>query len=417
MFNNNVYTGLLFPLLYAIQASFRCSQKRLTKIPQEIWTNVTKLDLSHNDLNLSHPETLRALQRFENLVHLNLSANYLPLLVRGSLSSLPSLEVLDLSRCQLAELERGAFEGLPRLQKLFLGHNRLQGSVATALKELTGVLSYLDLQGNPRLSFTPFDGPKGARRAFRFKGSKPHVHEHIHEGLCYSVHLRQQHIEPKYLCDNCFFLCITFSGFEEKRISGKLNHRKLLAEEPLPFTTSPTPNTTFNGERSPLNTLTTMCYIKQWVTSPFSPTDTTSGRVPAHNWQFLLGLLVTAITLSIAVAVLAKCKLLHRYVSSYRHSRLTNSDSVSQYDPEVYEVGFAPRGGAATISNGIGDNDEDEEEGVEEDDDGFIEDNYIQPSERERASRALEHQEREEEEDEEEEEEEEDEDELEFTIG
>ncbi|XP_041913687.1 type III endosome membrane protein TEMP [Alosa sapidissima] len=336
------------------KASFHCGQKKLTKIPEEIWTNVTRLDLSDNGLILSHPDTPRTLQKFEKLVHLNLSANYLPLLDRGLFSNLPSLEVLDLSRCQLSVMDTEAFEGLPRLQRLFLGHNRLQPSVSTALKELRGVLSYLDLQGNPRDSSAPYDERKGAQKVTRFKASKGHVHDHDYE------------------------------GFKEKRISGKVNHRKLLAEDPFASTT-PVPSTTLN--------------------------DTAPVRVPAHNWKFLVGVLITAITLSIIVAVLAKCKLLHQYLASYRHSRFTNIDSESHYDPDVYEVGFASRGGAATISNGIADHDdeEEEEEGDEEDDDGFIEDNYIQPSERERAARAAQQQVKEEEEDLD--------DDLEFTIG
>lgn len=127
-----------------------------------------------------------------------------------------------------------------------------------------------------------------------------------------------------------------------------------------------------------------------------------------------MGVLITAITLSIIVAVVAKCKLLHRYLASYRHSQFTNVDSESNYDPDMYEVGFAQRGGAATISNGMADHDDEEEgEEDEEDDDGFIEDNYIQPSERERAARAAEHQQREEEDDLEDDLQ----DEMEFTIG
>ncbi|XP_062412582.1 type III endosome membrane protein TEMP [Sardina pilchardus] len=340
------------------KASFHCSQKKLTKIPEEIWTNVTRLDLSKNGLILSHPDTPRTLQRFEKLVHLNLSANYLPLLARGLFSSLPSLEVLDLSWCQLSVVDTEAFEGMPRLQRLFLGHNRLQPSVSTTLKELRGVLSYLDLQGNPRDSFAPHEGPKGAQKVTRFKASKGHVHDHGHE------------------------------GFKETHISGKVNHRKLLAEDPFYSTPAPT-STTLN--------------------------DTTAGRVPPHNWKFLVGVLITAITLSIIIAVLAKCKLLHQYLASYRHSRFTNVDSESNYDPDVYEVGFASQGGASMVSNGIADHDEEEEdeEEDEEDDDGFIEDNYIQPIERERAARAAQQQAKEEVEDLD------DElgDDMEFTIG
>uniref|UniRef100_A0A8C7V9P1 Chromosome 1 open reading frame 210 n=1 Tax=Oncorhynchus mykiss TaxID=8022 RepID=A0A8C7V9P1_ONCMY len=77
----------------------------------------------------------------------------------------------------------------------------------------------------------------------------------------------------------------------------------------------------------------------------------------SKSWQYLVAVLVTAISLSLLIAVLAKCQLVRRYLASY---------------PKMYM--------------------EDEED----DDDGFIEDNYIQASERERAKRALELQEEEE---------------------
>lgn len=139
---------------------------------------MTKLDLAGNNLVLSDLQTLKALQRFDKLVYLNLSANYLPLLARDMFSSFSFLEVLDLSSCQLTVIEEGALEALPRLQKLFLGHNKLQTSQSPVLKNLSGVLSLLDLQGNPAL----YDGPKQARRVIRLKASQEHLHEHNHEG-------------------------------------------------------------------------------------------------------------------------------------------------------------------------------------------------------------------------------------------
>uniref|UniRef100_A0A8C7NPM2 Chromosome 1 open reading frame 210 n=1 Tax=Oncorhynchus mykiss TaxID=8022 RepID=A0A8C7NPM2_ONCMY len=81
----------------------------------------------------------------------------------------------------------------------------------------------------------------------------------------------------------------------------------------------------------------------------------------SKSWQYLVAVLVTAISLSLLIAVLAKCQLVRRYLASYRHTRLIEGDTASQCDPNSLE---------------------DEED----DDDGFIEDNYIQASERERST-------------------------------
>uniref|UniRef100_A0A8C7CXL2 Type III endosome membrane protein TEMP n=1 Tax=Oncorhynchus kisutch TaxID=8019 RepID=A0A8C7CXL2_ONCKI len=89
----------------------------------------------------------------------------------------------------------------------------------------------------------------------------------------------------------------------------------------------------------------------------------------SKSWQYLVAVLVSAISLSLLIAVLAKCQLVRRYLASYRHTR---PHPVAVPQGEMYM--------------------EDEED----DDDGFIEDNYIQASERERAKRALELQEEEE---------------------
>ncbi|XP_014024254.1 leucine-rich repeat-containing protein 19 isoform X2 [Salmo salar] len=296
-------------------ASFNCSWRKLAHIPTEIWNNATALDLSHNHLNLTNPQHLRQLQRLDQLVNLNLSGNYLPLLEKGHFCSLPFLQILDLSGCQLTSMEAGALQGLPRLGKLFLGHNILQAPLSVSAQ----TISFLDLHGNQELDHGSDDSSTGIRRPF---------------------------------------------------------HRKLLTEViELPSPTPANSMTTTNGSE-----------------------DGGQSRL-SKSWQYLVAVLVTAISLSLLIAVLAKCQLVRRYLASYRHTRLIEGDTASQCDPNSLEVGFSMHnhGGQARSTHpaAVPQGEMDMEDEEDDDDDGFIEDNYIQASERERAKRALELQEEE----------------------
>ncbi|XP_030647745.1 type III endosome membrane protein TEMP [Chanos chanos] len=143
-------------------------------------------------------------------------------------------------------------------------------------------------------------------------------------------------------------------GLEQNLVMHRSFHRKLLTTE------TPVTSTAANG------------------------TDDNQRR-PSGSWKYLVAVLVTAITISILIAVLAKCKVIHDYVASYRHSRLSEADATSQGDPASLEVGFSTQRGQGRRSHMAMSPEE-----VEEDDDGFIEDNYIQASDRERAERAAE---------------------------
>ncbi|KAE8291218.1 hypothetical protein D5F01_LYC10813 [Larimichthys crocea] len=117
------------------------------------------------------------------------------------------------------------------------------------------------------------------------------------------------------------------------------------------------------------------------------------------DWSYLAAGLGTALTVSLLIVVTVKFRLFHRFLASYRHSLLEETDGVSQYGQEDVSFPNSVMGRMGTVGRTLDD-----------DDDGFIEDNYIQASEKDRA-------EREREEEEGGEETEDSDEDLEFTIG
>uniref|UniRef100_A0A3Q2X4Z1 Uncharacterized protein n=1 Tax=Haplochromis burtoni TaxID=8153 RepID=A0A3Q2X4Z1_HAPBU len=73
---------------------------------------------------------------------------------------------------------------------------------------------------------------------------------------------------------------------------------------------------------------------------------------PKVEFSYLAIALGTVITLSLFIVLVIKFRVLHRFLASYRHSLLQESDG-GRTQPEL-----------------------------DDDDDGFIEDNYIQPGEK-----------------------------------
>lgn len=70
-----------------------------------------------------------------------------------------------------------------------------------------------------------------------------------------------------------------------------------------------------------------------------------------------MGFVLIAITLSLLIAAAAKCKVFHRYFRSYRHRPLPENEWAAESQSELPGVPIPHQ----------------------DDEDGFIEDNYIQP--------------------------------------
>lgn len=96
------------------------------------------------------------------------------------------------------------------------------------------------------------------------------------------------------------------------------------------------------------------------------------------DFSYLVAGLGAVLTLSVLIVVAVKFRFFHRFLASYRHSLLRESDVVSQYGPE--EPSFP-----SSITGRMGVN----QTVLDDDDDGFIEDNYIQTGEKNRAERVI----------------------------
>ncbi|KYO25067.1 hypothetical protein Y1Q_0012404 [Alligator mississippiensis] len=315
-----------------------CSGNSLLRTPDALLRTITGLDLSRNSLVV--PKHGALLNGFPALRSLNLSSNPLFTLYPATFSGLGALRLLDLSHCGLAHLHPAALQGLGNLHTLLLWGNWLR-ALEVSMIPAHGVLSHLDLRNN-QLAYAA--GPVLQRM-----GGILRVQLQGNPWACNcSASVLQQWLLQRQAVQ---VLCASppaLQGQDIKTLTsqdlGCRGQRRLPRAEPS-TSTQPLPTAAGN------DTATTPLVGKG-----------------GNSWPYLVGFILCAIGISILIALAAKCKLFHKNFASYRHRPLPDTSSVVNGSAEESAAWEENQPGPIGRLQ-------------PEEDDGFIEDNYIQPRE------------------------------------
>ncbi|XP_034978500.1 type III endosome membrane protein TEMP [Zootoca vivipara] len=315
-----------------------CSGKSLLHAPKSLPRHITNLDLSFNSLIMPRHGTF--LRSFPSLHSLNLSSNTIPTLYPGLFCNLGALHLLDLSSCSISNMHSNSFLGLKNLHILLLKNNKLQ-YLEPSVFPVPGNLVHLDLQDNELLY---------SDELARLLVERIHHVELQGNPWVYSASItpsRQglQQTEAELIHDSHLEL-------QTKEITGSTldyqdhGHRRKV--------------------RVPRDENSANLTSKNYTSTTTLP----PGKV-AHSWPYFAAFVLSAIAISIVIALVAKCKLFQRNRASYNHQRLPDSRSIGSSHAEEadMDVAYERNQGIPRVAGCPA-----------EDDDGFIEDNYIEPN-------------------------------------
>ncbi|KAG9471591.1 hypothetical protein GDO78_014124 [Eleutherodactylus coqui] len=300
------------PCTLSAQGGADCRGRGLTKFPFTLPHDIKDLDLSANSIH----RLSRFPVTFSELRYLNLSGNRLKVISGGgAFRKLTSLQTLDLSSCGISRVYPEAFLRLRHLRTLILRNNTFRDLDLWPRPLIA--LTRLDVRGTTLMSSDRMGDlmDQLARRRFRDCSSGRAIHA------------------------------------SQDQASGDFCSRAMLKEKRERDVQSADKAKSEDIKR----------YVRD-VNDSLSSNSSSRSETPAvsqgRSWPYLVGFVLIAGTVSLLIAVVAKCNLCHQHLRSYRHRPLPENEWITESQNELPGI---PLPG-------------------QDDEDGFIEDNYIQPS-------------------------------------
>ncbi|XP_069864357.1 leucine-rich repeat-containing protein 19 isoform X1 [Dipodomys merriami] len=334
------------------EVKYNFTEKNYTLIPADISNNVSILDLSYNQITLNLAD-IKVLQMYFLLIELYLNQNSISILHNNSFINLSSLQILHICRNSINVIQKDAFMGLNKLKELYLCQNKILQLNPEVFVPLSN-LKVLNLQDN---LMNYFDRPQ------LFHLELIILYRNPWNCTCRLFNLQNWLNTSNVILD---YENLTMCTYPDNLKSYNIKtvpftpecHSKLISatSEDLHIHFQSINNSTFN---SYLNNAT---------------------RNPEHeplgkSWAFLVGVVVTVLVTSLLILLAVKCPVWYKFLLSYNHHRL------EEREVETCEDGFSANTNSPSQIPHINSDDTivifEQLHSFAIDDDGFIEDKYI----------------------------------------